>query len=162
MRPRGETLPSSPSQYSGSVCVQVHTDTRTHAHVCSPHVGVRATHIHTHAVSYEHPCTDVCFSRKHAHPHSRSAASWRSWPSPPPWRPRTLCLLWQQGPPLHPSVWEGRVPCGQSPNLRDYHLYTIGHKGPDLSGCSQGMPLPLLPANASSSKNDWWCVWKSW
>lgn len=41
---------------------------------------------------------------------------------------------------------------------------TMGHKGPDLLGRSWGMPssCPLLSADASGSKNDWWCVRESW
>ena len=41
---------------------------------------------------------------------------------------------------------------------------TMGHKGRDLLGRSWGMPssCPLLSADASGSKNDWWCVRESW
>lgn len=43
-------------------CVRRGTQTHVHTNTCArTHVGVRATHIHTHAVSYEYPYTDCAF-----------------------------------------------------------------------------------------------------
>ena len=79
---RGEA-PSS--WYLGSMFVPVHTGTCTHTRAC--------THMHSHA--------QACVLLASLCTHTPLPCLPSSCTSPPPGRPRTPCLFWQQGPPLH-------------------------------------------------------------